>query len=67
MPVWKVLLVALFAVTCFSLVLGTAAVLLSMDAADGKWWWFSGGLVGSVVMSSLFVLFLRHADSTFKR
>jgi hypothetical protein len=67
MPVWKVLVVAVFAVTCYSLVLGTLATMITMEVADGKWWWFTGGLLASIVMSSLFFMFLKHADSTFKR
>ena len=40
---------------------------LTLEVADGKWWWFTGLLAASIVMSSLFMIFLKHADSTFKR
>ena len=67
MATWKVFVVAAFALASFVLVLGTFAILVSLPAEDGKWAWFAGSLVASVVVCSLFVMFLKHSDSTFKR
>ena len=67
MPAWKVFVVAAFGVTCLGLVGGTFMAPLTLTDEDGKWWWFGGLLVASIIMITLFVIFLRHADRTFKR
>jgi hypothetical protein len=64
---WKVLFVGVFGVMCFARVGGMSIVLISLNAADNKWWWFTGLLLGSVIMSLMFMMFLKHADSTFER
>jgi hypothetical protein len=67
MPAWKVLFIVLFGFVCLALALGTIVVPISMGADDSKWAWFAGLLVGTIVMGTLFTMFLRHADRTFKR
>jgi hypothetical protein len=67
MPVWKILLVLVLAVTCLALALATLVLPLALGPEDNKWLWFAGSLVATICMSTLFVLFLRKADETFGR
>jgi hypothetical protein len=67
MPAWKVLFVMVFGLACLALALATIVVPLSMPGDDDRWLWLGGLLVGTIIMSTLFTLFLRHADRTFKR
>jgi hypothetical protein len=65
MPVWKILLVLVLAVICLGLAFATLIVPLALTAEDNKWLWFAGLLAGTILMGTLFVLFLRKADETF--
>src|SRR4051812_48906290 len=65
MPIWKVLFIAVFGCVCLGLALGTIVIPLALDAEDYRWLWFSGFLVGSICMGSLFALFLKHQDRSF--
>lgn len=64
---WKVLFIALFALTCLALVIATIVVPLALTAEDHKWLWFAGLLLASIGMSTLFTLYLRSADRALMR
>ena len=66
MPVWKVLLVLVFACICLALVVATLLVPLTMDTDQHSWQWFGGLLFASIFMGTLFTLFLRREDRIFK-
>ena len=61
MPAWKVLLIGFFAVVCFGLVVATALVPMNYSGGE-RWGWMAGLGGGALVMATLFILFLRHAD-----
>jgi antibiotic biosynthesis monooxygenase (ABM) superfamily enzyme len=65
MPVWKVLLVVLMGAICLALGLGTVVVPFSMTVGTDRWIWFGGLLAGTLVMGTLFTLFLVHEDRKF--
>ena len=48
------------------MVLATLVVPLSLGAEDYRWVWFGGLLVASICMSTLFTLYLRYEDRSFK-
>jgi hypothetical protein len=63
MPVWKVLLVGLFAVVCMSL--ATAAIIVPFGfEGNERWLWLGGLILATLVVGVLFALFLRHASSS---
>ena len=66
MAAWKVLFIAVFGVLCLVLVMGTIVVPLALTAEENRWLWFAGFLVSSIVMTTLFTLFLRNADRTYR-
>jgi hypothetical protein len=66
MPAWKILLVMLFAAICFGLTLATIIVPLTLSESEGRWVWFGGLLAGTIVMGTLFTLFLRSQDRKFR-
>jgi hypothetical protein len=47
--------------------MGTVVVPLALTAEDHKWLWFAGLLVATICMGTLFTLYLRWEDRTFKR
>src|SRR5262249_40511734 len=65
MPVWKVLLIVLLGGICLALGLGTVVVPFSMAEGTERWLWFAGLLAGTLVMGTLFTLFLVHEDRKF--
>jgi membrane protein YdbS with pleckstrin-like domain len=65
MSVWKVLFIAVFACVCLALAFATAVVPTTAAAADNKWAWGAACLAATVVMVTLFILFLRWSDRTF--
>ena len=66
MPAWKVLFVMVFGFSCLALALSTILVPMSLGENDNRWVWFGGLLVATIVMSTLFTMFLKNADRTFK-
>jgi hypothetical protein len=66
MPAWKVLLVVVMGLSCLALGLGTIIVPISMAGDDDRWLWLGGLLLGTIIMTTLFVLFLRSSDRNFK-
>lgn len=64
---WKAAFIVVFGCTCLALVLATVVAPLALTAEDHRWLWFSGLLVASLCMSTLFTLFLRSADRAYIR
>jgi hypothetical protein len=67
MAAWKVLLIVVLGSVCLGLAMATVVVPMTLTVNEGKWLWFAGLLVATLVMSTLFALFLRHQDRTFGR
>jgi hypothetical protein len=67
MPVWKVLFIMVFGCTCLALVLATIIVPLALTAEDHRWLWFSGLLLASICMGTLFRIFLNWEDRKLLR
>jgi hypothetical protein len=65
MPVWKVLLTAVFFIACMRL--ATAAVIVPF-AYDGnqRWMWLGGFVLAVLFVGALFALFLRHAGRSLE-
>ncbi|HVK15455.1 MAG TPA: hypothetical protein VM533_00815 [Fimbriiglobus sp.] len=61
MPVWKVLLVGMFACVCLALATATIVVPFSYDGGQ-RWLWMGGLLSATLFTGALFGLFLRHAS-----
>ena len=62
MAAWKVLVVVLFATICFALAMATIVVPITLTDEQNRWVWFGGFLAGTIVMGTLFTLFLRSQD-----
>ena len=62
MATWKVLVVLLFACASLALMISTIIAGMSMGDGPGRWPWFAGMAVGTIVVGGLFALFLRSAD-----
>jgi hypothetical protein len=65
MSVWKVLFIVVFGGVCLALAFATVVVPTTTAAAAHKWAWGAGLLAATVVMSTLFTLFLRWSDQSF--
>jgi len=65
MAVSKVLLIMLLGAICLGLALGTIVIPFSMAEGTDRWLWFGGLLVGTLVMGTLFTLFLVREDRKF--
>ncbi len=65
MPAWKVAVVALFGLLCLALGWGTLIVAISFSVEEHKWLWFSGLLFATLLMTTLFVLFMKVADRSY--
>lgn len=66
MSAWKVLFILLFGMTCLALAFSTLVVPMTLAAEEGRWQWFAGLLGGTIVMGTLFAMFLKHSDRTFR-
>jgi uncharacterized membrane protein YdcZ (DUF606 family) len=62
MPVWKVLLIVALACICLTLAMATIAIPIAQEGVQ-RWAWLGGLLTATIVMGTLFVLFLRHAGN----
>jgi hypothetical protein len=58
--------VALLGLICLGLALSTIVVPMTLTVDQYKWVWFGGLLAGTLLMSTLFIVFLRHADRSFR-
>lgn len=64
MPVWKVLFIVAFGGVCFALAFATFIVPMTMAESGSGWLWFTGLFVVTLIMGTLFRLFLNSADRT---
>jgi uncharacterized membrane protein YdcZ (DUF606 family) len=63
MAVWKVLIIGILACLSLGLGLATVAIPISYEGAQ-RWTWLGGLLGATIVVGTLFVLFLRYADAS---
>jgi hypothetical protein len=66
MPIWKVLFIMLMGAVCLTLTLATVIVPMTLVEDNYRWLWLGLLLVATIGMGTLFALYLKHADSTFK-
>jgi hypothetical protein len=66
MPAWKVLFILVFACVCLALVIATLVVPLALDGESYRWLWFSVLFLATICMATLFALYLKREDRTFK-
>jgi hypothetical protein len=66
-PAWKVLFIVVLAGTCLAMAMGPVVVPLALTAEEHKWLWFAGLLLATTCRGTLFTLYLRWEDRTFKR
>ena len=66
MPAWKVLLIAVLALACLGLAFATLIVPMTMTTGGDRWAWLAGLLAATVVVGTLFTLFLRRASSLMR-
>lgn len=64
MALWKTLVTMLLAAICLGLALATIVVPITIQG-DERWYWLAGLLVGTVIMGTLFALFLKAQDRNF--
>jgi hypothetical protein len=62
MAAWKVLFITVLALSCLGLALATLIVPMTLTAGPERWMWLGGLFLGTVVMVTLFSLFLRKAS-----
>jgi bacteriorhodopsin len=67
MPAWKVLFIVVFGLVCLALALATVVVPMTLKNDPYRWAYFGGLLFATVVVGTLFTVFLRAADRGFKR
>jgi hypothetical protein len=67
MPLWKVLFITTFGAVCLALALETVVVPLAMTPAEYPWLWFAGLLLATIVLGTLFTLYLQAADRAFAK
>lgn len=63
---WKVLFIGVFGCVCFALMFATVVVPLALTQEEHVWLWFTGLLLASICMGTLFKLFLNREDRIFK-
>lgn len=65
MPVWKVLFIAMLGLICLTLTLATLIVPITLVEDSSRWVWLAGLLVSTVLMSTIFRLYMNSADRNF--
>jgi hypothetical protein len=66
MAAWKVLFIALLGLICLGLALATLIVPMTLTVGSERWMWLGGLFLGTVVMITLFSLFLRKASAAMR-
>jgi len=66
MPAWKVLFIALLGCLCLGLAFATLIVPMTITTGGERWMSLAGLLVATVVMATLFILFLRRASALMR-
>jgi hypothetical protein len=67
MPVWKVLFIVVLFCACLALGSATLVYPMTMSAGENKWLWLVGLFVATVLMGTLFTLFLKKAGADMGR
>ena len=67
MPVWKVLFIAALFCACLALAFATIIYPMTMSGGQHKWLSFAALFVATIVMGTLFTLFLRRASAFMGR
>jgi hypothetical protein len=65
MPAWKAAFTLVFGILCLGLACGAFIAPLALTTEENRWPWCGGLLLGAILMTTLFVLFLRSADRAF--
>jgi hypothetical protein len=65
MPHWKALFIMAFGILCLGLAFGAFIAPLALTNEENRWAWCAGLLVATLVMGTLFTLFLKSADRAF--
>ena len=66
MPAWKVLFIALLGCLCLGLAFATLIVPMTITTGGERWMSLAGLFVATVVMATLFILFLRRASALMR-
>jgi hypothetical protein len=66
MPVWKVLFIALLFCICLAFASATLIYPTTTAGQQHPWLWGAGLFVGTVIMGTLFTLFLRRASALMR-
>lgn len=67
MPIWKVFVVVLFGIVCLALTLATLIIPATVAEGTERWIWLAGLLAATLLMGTLFTMFLRSMDKSFGR
>jgi hypothetical protein len=65
MPFWKVLFIALLGLICLALALATLIVPMTLVENSFRWLWLAGLFISTVLMSTMFRLYVNRADRAF--
>jgi len=65
MPFWKVLFIALLGLICMALALATLVVPMTIVEDSSRWLWLAGLLVSTILMGTMFRLYMNSADRAF--
>lgn len=66
MPAWKVFFIALLGCLCLGLAFATLIVPMTMTTGGERWVSLAGLFAATVVMATLFILFLRRASTLMR-
>ena len=66
MPVWKVLFIALLGCTCLGLAFAALIVPMTITEGQDRWLWLAGLLGATILVGTLFALFLRRASALMR-
>jgi hypothetical protein len=67
MPVWKVLFIVVLFSICLALAAATLIYPTTVGGGQHPWLWAAGLLAATVVMGTLFTLFLRKVSASMGR
>jgi uncharacterized membrane protein YbhN (UPF0104 family) len=67
MPVWKVLFIVVLFCACLGLASATIVYPMTVSGGEHKWLWLVGLFFATVIMGTLFTLYLRKAGADMGR